>query len=191
MSLDHRLAKFLFEAAMLKRTPRTGYQYLGTGEENVAAHSYSTAIIGLVLSEMTPEVDPCRLITLCLLHDLLEARVGDLNALNKLYGQVDERAATDDLTRELPFGNKLKELLTEYQESQTKEALLAHDADQLDMLLSLKEQQDLGNPYAPRWIKFVRRRIKTPEGRRLAEAICETDWASWWLDKFVERGDEG
>ncbi|HFB83266.1 MAG TPA: HD domain-containing protein [Thermodesulfatator sp.] len=91
----------------------------------------------------------------------------------------------------MPFGDRIRELLSEYRTGQSREALLAHDADQLDMLLSLKEQQDLGNPYAPRWIKFVKRRIKTPEARRLAEAICETDWASWWLDKFVERGDEG
>ncbi len=191
MSLYHRLAKFLFEAAMLKRTPRTGYQYLGSGEENVAAHSYGTAIIGMVLSEMAKDVDRCRLICLCLLHDLLEARTGDLNALNKLYEEPDEEAAAEDMARDLPFGDRIRELLSEYRTGQSREALLAHDADQLDMLLSLKEQQDLGNPYAPRWIKFVKRRLKTPEARRLAEAICETDWASWWLDKFVERGDEG
>ncbi|MDO9081998.1 MAG: HD domain-containing protein, partial [Humidesulfovibrio sp.] len=47
-----RLADFLFECGMLRKTPRTGYQFLGTGSENVAEHSFSTAVIGFVLAQM-------------------------------------------------------------------------------------------------------------------------------------------
>ena len=31
-----RLADFVFELGMLRKTPRTGYQFLGSGAENVA-----------------------------------------------------------------------------------------------------------------------------------------------------------
>ena len=35
-TLMKRIANFLFEAGMLKRTPRTGFQFLGSGAESVA-----------------------------------------------------------------------------------------------------------------------------------------------------------
>ena len=46
------LADFLFEAGMLRKTPRTGYQFLGSGGESVAEHSFRTAIVGYVLASM-------------------------------------------------------------------------------------------------------------------------------------------
>jgi putative hydrolase of HD superfamily len=45
-----RLADFVFELGMLRRTPRTGYQFLGSGAENVAEHSFRTAMIGYILA---------------------------------------------------------------------------------------------------------------------------------------------
>jgi putative hydrolase of HD superfamily len=50
------VADFLFEVGMLKRTPRTGFQFLGTGKETVAEHSLRCAVIGYVLAKMTPRV---------------------------------------------------------------------------------------------------------------------------------------
>ena len=41
-----RIANFLFEAGMLKRTPRTGFQFLGSGAESVAEHIFRTVYIG-------------------------------------------------------------------------------------------------------------------------------------------------
>ncbi|MEF3168376.1 MAG: hypothetical protein K6360_03445 [Deltaproteobacteria bacterium] len=35
-----RIARFLFEGSMLKRTWGTGYAFLGQGRESVAAHSF-------------------------------------------------------------------------------------------------------------------------------------------------------
>ena len=42
---------------MLKKTPRTGYQFLGTGKESVAEHSFRTAIIGYVLASIVRGVN--------------------------------------------------------------------------------------------------------------------------------------
>ena len=41
-----RVVDFLNECGMLRKTPRTGYQFLGSGSENVAEHSFRTAVIG-------------------------------------------------------------------------------------------------------------------------------------------------
>ncbi len=190
MSTWHRVAKLLFEAAMLKRLERTGYAYLGTGRETIAAHSFGASLCAWILASLVPEADVNRVIKMALLHDLLEARTGDLNSVNKLYDTADEEKAAQDAFSGLPMGEEWLALWQEYREGKTLEAQLVHDADQLDLLVMLKEQRDLGNPYAPRWIKYAKRRLKTEMAKRLADAIGETDWASWWLDQFVARSED-
>jgi putative hydrolase of HD superfamily len=40
------IANFLFEVGMLQKTPRSGFQFLGSGHESVAEHVFSTVFIG-------------------------------------------------------------------------------------------------------------------------------------------------
>lgn len=40
------IADFLFEVGMLCKTPRSGYQFLGSGRESVAEHILRTVFIG-------------------------------------------------------------------------------------------------------------------------------------------------
>ncbi len=187
MEMEDRFAKFLFEMSMLKHLERTGYAYLGSGRESIAAHSYGTTICAWVLAFLAPRADIVRILKMALLHDFLEARTGDLNSVNKLYDKVDEERAAQEAFSHLPIGKELLHLWQEYKNGKTLEAQLVHDADQLDLLVMLKEQQDLGNPYAIRWIKYAKKRLQTEAGKYLAEAICNTDWASWWLDQFVSK----
>ncbi len=187
METWNKFAKFLFEMAMLKRLERTGYAYLGSGRESIAAHSYGTTICAWILASLVPEANIVRILKMALLHDFLEARTGDLNSVNKLYDKADEEKAAQEAFSHLPIGRELLDLWYEYKEGKTLEAQLVHDADQLDLLVMLKEQLDLGNPYASRWIKYAKKRLNTEAGKCLAEAICNTDWASWWLDQFVSR----
>ena len=87
------IADFLFEVGMLKRTPRSGFQFLGTGKETVAEHSLRCAVIGYTLSRMSDKSDTSRVVLMCLFHDLVEARTGDLNYVNKRYVIADEKSA--------------------------------------------------------------------------------------------------
>lgn len=73
-----RLTDFLNEVGMLRHTPRSGYKFLGSGQETVAEHSHRTAVIGYVLAKKTG-ADAARTVMLCLFHDLPEARTGDFN----------------------------------------------------------------------------------------------------------------
>ena len=176
------LANFLFEVGMLKRTPRTGFQFLGSGAESVAEHSFRTAIIGYTLAQMDGTVDIGRVLQLCLFHDIPEARTGDLNYVNKKYVQVDEQRAVDDLAAHLPFGDDYRRTLEEFAARHSREAELAHDADQLEMILALKEYKDLGNRYADQWYPFAVARLQTPVARELATVIWDTDSTRWWFD---------
>jgi putative hydrolase of HD superfamily len=178
-----RIANFLFEMGMLKRTPRTGWQFLGSGEETVAEHTFRTAMIAYVLARLDGEVDVDRVLRMALFHDLPEARTGDLNYMNQKYATVDEERASDDMTRGLPFGHEISELLAEFRSQKTAEAVLARDADNLEMLLQLKEHHDVGNRNAEEWIPFALRRLHTDSARDLAQRILEGDSSAWWFDK--------
>jgi putative hydrolases of HD superfamily len=173
---------FLFEIGMLKKTPRSGFQFLGSGKESVADHSFRVALIGFALARLEGACDPFRVACLCLFHDLPEARTGDLNYLNKRYVKVDEPEAMRDMTRFLPFADDVLELLEEYRSCATEEAKLAHDADQLDLILELKEQSDLGNRYALEWVHFARKRLQSEVGTRIAEEILNTEFNAWWFE---------
>ncbi|MFH0810018.1 MAG: HD domain-containing protein [Pseudomonadota bacterium] len=180
-----RVADFLFEAGALQHTPRSGFQYLGTGRQSVAEHSLRSCFVAWTLARLEPSVDARRLLELVLFHDLPEVRTGDLNYVNKLYVKTMEAQAWKDLCQGLAFGPEIAALAEEFTRNESREARLAHDADQLDMLLALKEQLDSGNPRAAGWIPAVRRRLTTEAGRQLAEAILEAEADRWWLGKVV------
>jgi putative hydrolase of HD superfamily len=180
------IANFLFEAGMLKRTPRSGFQFLGSGAESVAEHIFRTTYIGFALGKMAGNVNIDRMIKMCLFHDLPEARTGDLNYVNKKYVKADEEKAAEDLARTLPFGEDIKELIFEFHRGETHEAQLARDADQIEMILALKEYKDLGNQYAAEWLEFSMKRLRSETAKELAKVILETDSSLWW---FSDKGD--
>jgi putative hydrolase of HD superfamily len=171
---------------MLKRTPRTGFQFLGSGAESVAEHIFRTVYIGYTLGHLSKNVDQDRLIKMCLFHDLSEARTGDLNYVNKKYVTADEEKAVNDLAETLPFGEEIRGLVMEFMEGKTLEAKLAYDADQLEIILALKEYKDLGNTYADEWLSFATKRLKTGIARRLSRTVLETDSSLWWFSDKSE-----
>jgi len=188
------LADFLFEVGMLKKTPRSGYQFLGSGCESVAEHVLRTLYIGYVLCKMDPQADELKVLRLCLVHDLPEARTGDMNYVNKKYVTVDERKAVRELAEPLFFGDEIEGAIDEFNGKLTRESLLARDADQLSLILQLKECGDLGNRYSSEWIRFALRRLATENAQKLAEAILKTDSTDWWFkDKsdWWVNGNEG
>jgi putative hydrolase of HD superfamily len=179
------LVNFLFEAGMLKETPRTGYQFLGSGRESVADHSFRMAIIGYILSRQE-EADPLRTVLMCLFHDIHEARTGDQNYVNKQYNEVNEEKAIGDMARGLPFGEEIISLTRDYKLGESLEARISKDADQLDLILELKKQQDLGNPYAAEWLSYAVKRLITKGAKEMAGEILDTDWTDWWFEKKTE-----
>ena len=180
------IANFLFEVGMLSKTPRSGYQFLGSGKESVAEHVLRTIFVGYTLCKMNPALDEFRVLKMCALHDLPEARTGDLNYVNKKYVEAHEIKAVEDLALTLPFGDDIKDLIVEFIEGKTEEARLARDADQLEMILALKEYKDLGNKYADEWLEFSLKRLQTEIARELAKIILETDSSLWW---FSDKSD--
>ena len=180
------IVDLLFEACILKKIPRSGFHFLGGGKESVADHSFVTTFIGYVMAQMDPAVDNLRLISLCLLHDLAETRVGDLNYLQKKYVTANEERAVAHTTRNLPFGAHMAATIDEFNQNETREARLAKDADQLSLILELKTLADTGHQSPQKWLPHAQARLKTRLGREICAGIMSAQWDRWWLNKWVD-----
>ncbi len=175
-------ANYLNEIGMLNRTPRSGFQFLGHGSQSVSQHMYRMLQIAFLLARAsdTP-VDELHLLHLVMFHDLPEARTGDHNYVNKKYVREDLDKLLIDGERDWPFGAEIAAYVREFEARETPAAQLASDADQLELLVMLKEQKDLGNPHAEDWVISLLARLRTEPGRRLAEEILSTRWDEWWF----------
>lgn len=174
------IANFLYEVGMLNRTPRSGFHFLGSGEQSVAEHSLRTAYISYVLGMLDGTVDVNNMMKMALFHDLGEARVSDLNHVHQKYANRRQLDAVKDVASTLPFGDDIVATCTEQEDKKTTEAILVKDADTLEWIISLKEQIDVGNERAKVWVEYAEKRLKTENAKKLAKEIMETDSNSWW-----------
>lgn len=174
------IANFLFEAGILQKTPRSGFYFLGSGSQSVAEHLNRVSYIGFVLSKMHGSADTAKVLEMCMFHDFAESRVSDLNYVHQKYTERHEEKAVEDLTKSMPFGDEIATIIHEYEERESIESKLTKDADNLELLLALKEQADIGNERANSWIVPLMKRIQTKEARILAQVILETDSDEWW-----------
>lgn len=176
-----KIADFLYEAGMLAKTPRSGFFFLGSGSQSVAEHTNRVCYIGYVLTQLTPEANLDTVLKMCLFHDFTESRISDLNHVHQKYTERFEHKALSDLAATVPFGKDIEEIIVQYEARETLEARIAKDADNLEFLIALKEQGDIGNKRALDWIPGVAKRLKTEAAQQVAQAIIETDSDNWWF----------
>jgi putative hydrolase of HD superfamily len=177
-------ADFLYEVGALKRTARTGWALARiANRESVADHSFRTAVIAMTLAAMAG-ADPDRAAALALLHDLPEARLGDMHHLTRRY--LDEpkpfRRVIDDQTAGLPapVRDVLRDRAAQWLDQDTDEARLARDADVLDSLLHVRESLSDRPELRKRWEDYLAASVATEAGRTLMAEIRATDPDDWW-----------
>ena len=178
-----KVTNFLFEVGMLAKTPRSGFYFLGTGEQSVAEHVNRTVFIGYALAQMDGTVDVAKVLKMCLFHDISETRISDLNHVHQKYVERKEHSAIKDITDSVPFGRDMFDTLEEYEERKSKEALVVKDADTLEWISSLKEEIDTANTRALEWRQFAIDRLKTPHAQVLAKVLMDTNSNDWWFPK--------
>jgi len=178
-----RVVDFFYEAGMVSKTPRSYTYFLGSDDKSVADHLFRCTIIGYSLAKLDGTVNVERVILMSMFSDFSEARISDLNWIHQKYNQRNEEKAEEDFTSGLPFENDIRALLHEYKVRESKESILAKEADHLEFLISLKEQADIGNQRAKGWIEISLKRLKTDIGKQMAQQIIETDSSDWWFDK--------
>ncbi len=176
-----RLVDFINEVGMLRHTPRSGYQFLGTGHENVAEHSHRVAVIGFALAKLCG-ADIARTVFLCIFHDLAEARTGDFNYVNKIYNTSNDRLALTHATQGTGLQEDILNFWDDLEACESKESLVAHDADQLDLVFNLKRESENGNKFADKWLKNALKRLRTDEAKELASVAMATPTSYWWYE---------
>ncbi|MFH0817434.1 MAG: HD domain-containing protein [Candidatus Micrarchaeota archaeon] len=173
-----RIADFIFEAGMLKDTPRSGWLTIGIkNPESVAEHSFRTGIIGLILAKLEGANEE-KVMKLCLLHDLEETRLGDLHSVNKLYLK-ETKSACEDVFLGLFCEKEFIGLAKELKGMKTKEAVIAKDADRLEMVFQAKEYSDQGKKYIEDWIKSGMSGLSTKSAKRIAKEALLRDSRKW------------
>ncbi|MEV4936357.1 HD domain-containing protein [Streptomyces zaomyceticus] len=176
------VAHFLYEAGTLKNTRRTGWWMAGVRDpESVAEHSWRTSLIASVIAKLEG-ADPARAALLAVWHDTQEARTGDVNYLGKKYsGSADPRQVTADQTAGMPeiLASAVREVVAEYEDKESLEAVCARDADKLECMLQGLEYKAQGYQSAQRWIDNSRGRLATETGKRLAEELLAHDPLNW------------
>ncbi len=166
MPSDKKTHALLLEALTLKNLSRTGWVLRKGPRESVAEHTYGTAIIALVLARMEKLTasDEAALVRLALLHDLHEARIGDLVPSQKARIKPDEAKVEREMLSGTPFEKEIKLL-----RKKGKLCTLANDADKLDMLLRAVENKKGGSARMQVFIDSALSQIKSKNGKKLAK----------------------
>ena len=175
MSSGKKTHALLLEALSLKNLPRTGWILRGAARESVAEHTYGTAIIALALARMEKlsAKDEHALLRIALLHDLHEARIGDLVPSQKARIKPDEAKVEREMLTGTLFEKEIKLLSSKGASKRIR--TLACDADRLDMLLRALENKKGGSARMQEFINSALRQIKSKSGKELARSALGKD----------------
>ena len=186
-----KVARFIYETGIHSSTPRSGFWFLGSGEQSVAEHLFHTAMIAYALAYFEPKADKNKLVLMALMHDIGEGRTADANYVHQRYGRLAEEEAVRDISEGTPFGSEIFDLFVEERDRKTLEAKLVKDADTLEWIVSLRAEEVKGNIKALKWIDNAVKRLKTDAAKRLAAILLKMHPDSWWEDVntpwFVDR----
>ncbi len=134
---------FFKTAANLKKIPRQGWidKLSLENPESVADHSYSMAIIGMVISDLE-NYNSEKILKMILLHDLAESKIGDYTPkqLDKEKKNKLENNAFNEIIKSLPdlIKSQYLQIWQEYQENNSLESKIVHQIDKLEMTLQAK-----------------------------------------------------
>lgn len=177
------ITRFIYESGHLKLSKRQGWWQAGIKDpESVAEHSFRVAVIGYVLAIME-DADPTLTATICLFHDMIETRLGDIPNVAKHYSspQAQEVIAADQVAG-MPnnLADAVTGLVRSYSEQGSKEAILAKDADKLECVMQAREYQTHGYQNVEPWITSNFAKLKSGSARALAVLSQELPPDQWW-----------
>ena len=192
--IEERLKKqmaFLLEVDKLKFITRQTYLSDGKRKENDGEHSWHLALMAVLLSEYSNEkIDLVKVITMVLIHDIVEIDAGDTYAYDAVGNQSKrerEVKAADRIFNILPEdqAKKFCQLWEEFEAYETPEAKFAHVCDNVQPLM-LNDATD-GLAWREHDVKksqVLQRNSRTGEGSKVM-----MEYINKILDKNVESGN--
>ena len=141
---------FFKTTANLKKISRQGWidKLSLNNPESVADHTFSMAVIGMIISDLG-NLNSEKVLKMILLHDLAESKIGDIvpDQMSIKEKQRLENSAFDEIIKTLPESINLEyvEIWKEYQENNSSESQIVHQIDKLEMVLQAKIYQSQGH----------------------------------------------
>lgn len=172
--MDDRLKKqmeFILEADKLKKIGRQTYISDGTRKENDSEHSWHLALMAVLLAEHSnSELDILKVLTMVLIHDIVEIDAGDTYAYDIAANQSKrqrEEAAADRIFNILPKDQAvwLRDVWEEFEACESIEAKFARALDNVQPIM-LNDATD-GKAWREHGVKKMQvmgRNKITPEG---------------------------
>ncbi len=190
-----KITNFLYEIGTMRKLMRIHRQVLLTDDmsDSIASHSYRVTMISWFLAK-EEGADPYKTVMMSLLHDVAEVRSNDHNWIHKKYVKIYEDEITDEQLGSLPYSD-LKDFIDEYEKRESKEAVLAKEADVLDQILLLREYEWSGNKEANVWlygkgkakVNAQLEKLKTATGKKLGESIYKVGPSDWWNNIWTSK----
>lgn len=173
----------MFEMGSLRNVPRAWQQILTAKVQNIAEHSWRTTLIAWILAAQEG-ADTDKVVKMCLIHDIAEARTGDIAFMHRNYVVRHEEMAEDHMLEDTAFEKEARALLKEYNERKTLEAKIVKDADNLDVDIELKEMAKIGDTSAIGMQKHHRPKIRaekinTKSAKKMWDELQKTDANRW------------
>ena len=174
------LESFFQKVLELKNIPRQGWKNKldMNNVESVADHSYSTAMMSMVLSDLEG-LNTEKIIKMALLHDLAESVIGDVT-----HDEIkDERKISKEnkamirILENLPSNVSQHYIILwdDFQKNSSKEANLLHEIDKLEMAFQAKFYLDKGisKEKLRSFFKTANNEIKNKQLRNILSSILE------------------
>lgn len=150
--IDEKIIEFAKIVGKLKKVERTGWVTVAKiqNPESVAEHSYRTAVMGMLISDIK-KLDTEKVVRMLLLHDIAEVIIGDwdLSAKKKLgieNKNRKEKEAFEKIMQMLPQSQREEyaKIWKEFEERKTEEAKIAYQVEKLEMIIQALEYMEEG-----------------------------------------------
>ncbi|GAB5616507.1 HD domain-containing protein [Faecalimonas canis] len=177
--------QFIVEVDKVKNIFRQTYLADGERKENDAEHSWHLALSAILLKEyVSEEIDLLKVITMVLIHDIVEIDAGDTYAYDSV-GAKDKREreekAADRIFNILPTeqGQYFRELWEEFESYETEDAKYAHLLDNFQPML-LND--------ASKGKSWSEHQVKKEQIYKRNERIADTSETIWEeMQRIVEK----
>lgn len=191
--------RFYVLASKLEYKIRTGWDdnhwnISGERRESVAEHVYSTCILAIALeSEFNLKLNLEKVIMMLVLHELGEVIIGDITPFDNISREEKikkEFEAIKTILGGLQKGEEYYNLLLEFDEKKTKEAIFAYFCDKMDADLQSKIYQDMGchNSLTEQENNVV---FKDPKIQQIVKNGAKEPYDVWYeWAKSTYKGDE-
>lgn len=181
---------FIFELDQLAKKNNADWSLLGIDRSNsMSDHILRATQISYLLAVLEGSDNPERAVMMALFHDNGKTRIGDQNKVTAKYmfkKEAEELASADQIEGiDKGLEEKILNYTQEFKERNTKEAIIAQDANWLEQAFQAKELYDLGSAGALVWINNIEKALKTNTAKALIKELKRTKFTDWWQDLLV------